>query len=214
MLGSSSAWLDLLEQMLPEILQLTIDTWNALERPFADVREDQITTILCRALRKNRTARELPFYVQIQMVELDPVPGEELGRLDIAFLPTGVEGGPNEGIYFCLECKRLNVCSGGRRRSGGSEYVLHGMIRFINGQYANTVRHGGMLGYVLNGDIPSAIASIESNVRSHHVVLGMDPPGTLQASSIVPAVQTARESHHRRASRVASFRIHHLFVGG
>jgi hypothetical protein len=210
--GSSESWIDLLERMLPELLRLTLEAWGTIARPFVDDKEDHITELLCRSLHRNRTVRDLPFYIHTQMVELDPAPGQELGRLDIAFLPTGLAGAPSEAIYFCLECKRLSVVRNGQRRPGGSDYVMHGMVRFVNGQYANIVRHGGMLGYVLDGDVPAAITNIELNVQSHHVTLGMDPPGLLHQSSIIKGLSTARESIHCRTHGPTPFRIHHLFV--
>lgn len=210
--GSPAAWFELLERMLPDILRLIVDTWHVLPRPFDDDREDAITEILCRALRANRAVRELPFYVHIQMLELGPAPGLELGRLDIAFLPTGLAGAPNEAAYLCLECKRLNVLLNGQRRPGGSEYVTHGMLRFVTGRYSSAVRHGCMLGYVLDGDVSAAVGNVETNVRSQHVALCMDPPGTLRASSILTDVTTARESVHRRVHGPKPFRIHHLFM--
>lgn len=210
--GSSADWLALLERMLPDILRLIVDTWHVLPRPFIDNREDAITEILCRALRENRAVRELPFYVQIQMVELSPAPGMELGRLDIAFLPTGLPGAPSEAVYLCLECKRLNVVRNGLRRPGGAEYVRHGMLRFVSGQYARAVRHGSMLGYVLDGDVSAAIENVETNVQSRECELGMDSPGTLHASSILTNLATARESLHRRVHGATPFRIHHLFM--
>lgn len=210
--GASDEWIDLLERMLPKILRLVIEVWTGMPKPFSDDKEDQITELLCRALRNNRTVRDLPFYIQIQMVELDPVAGQELGRLDIAFMPTGLPGAPNESIYFCLECKRLNVVTNGKKRPGGSDYVAHGMVRFVNGQYASAVRHGGMLGYVLDGDVVRAITNVESNVKSQHVSLGMDSPGELHPSSVLTELSTARESFHSRAGESAQFRIHHLFM--
>jgi len=213
-LGSPSDWAGFLERMMPDILRLIVDAWEALSLSVTDDREDEITEVLCRALRQNRAARELPVYVQIQMVELDPVPGQELGRLDIAFLPSGLSGSPNESIYFCLECKRLSVVKSGRRRAYASEYVLHGMLRFVSGQYARAVRHGGMLGYVLDGDVDTAIANVEANVRRHFFALGMDAPGLLLPSSILTGKTKARESTHRRVHESAQFMIHHLFVSG
>lgn len=210
--GSAAAWIALLERMLPEILRLIVDTWQVLPRPFDDDREDAITETLCRALRENRTVRELPFYVQIQMVELDPTPGLELGRLDIAFLPAGLPGPPSEAVYLCLECKRLNVIQNERRRPGGSEYVMHGMLRFVSGQYARVVHHGSMLGYVLDGDILAAVENVESNIRNQYVALCTDPTGTLRPSSLLPDVPSVRESLHRRLHGPVPFRIHHLFV--
>ena len=210
--GGSDDWIDLLERMLPSILRLVVEVWTGIPRPFSDEKEDRITEVLCRALRENRTIRDLPFYIEIQVVELDPAPGQELGRLDIAFKPTGLPGAPDESIYFCLECKRLNVTIAGVKRPGGSDYVTHGMARFVNGQYANAVRHGGMLGYVLDGDVAGAITNVESNVKSQHVSLGMDSPGHLHPSSIVAEVSTARESLHTRPGELSKFRIHHLFM--
>lgn len=210
--GASDEWIDLLERMLPNILRLVVEVWTGMPKPFSDDKEDKITEFLCRALRNHRTVRDLPFYIQIQMVELDPAAGQELGRLDIAFIPTGLPGAPNESIYFCLECKRLNVVTNGHKWPGGSEYVAHGMVRFVNGQYASAVRHGGMLGYVLDGDVAGAITNVESNVKSQHVSLCMEPPGTLNASSVLTEVPTARESLHSRTGELTHFRIHHLFV--
>lgn len=210
--GASDDWIDLLERMLPDMLRLVVDVWNGLPKPFIDEREDPITEVLCRALKQHRTARELPFLIQIQMVDLDPAPGEDVGRLDIAFLPTGGRGAPSESIYFCLECKRLNVVIKGVKRPGGSEYVTNGMARFVSGQYASAVRHGGMLGYVLDGDVAGAVTNVESNVQSQHVALCMDAPGKLQPSSLAAHVSTARESHHTRAGESVAFCIHHLFV--
>jgi hypothetical protein len=210
--GSAGDWVDLLERMLPDLLRLILASWQALPGPLTDDSEDEITKLLCRALCRNRTVRELPFYVQFQMVELDPAPEQALGRLDIAFLPTGVAGPPSEAIYFCLECKRLNVVSNGPRRPGGSDYVLHGMLRFVRGQYARAVRHGGMLGYVLDEDIAGAIANVESNVQSHWAALRMDAPGVMRSSSVLADEEWARETLHHRAHEPARFRIHHLFV--
>jgi hypothetical protein len=198
--------------MLPTMLRLVVDVWNELPKPFTDNKEDAITEILCRALRKSKIARDLPFYIEIQRIELDPAPSEELGRLDIAFLPTGLPGAPDETIYFCLECKRLNAIVNGKKRPGGSEYVANGMMRFVSGQYANAVRHGGMLGYVLDGDVVGATANVESNVSSQHVSLCMEPPGVLQPSSVGAEIPTARESRHSRAGQSVKFCIHHVFV--
>jgi hypothetical protein len=70
------------------------------------------------------------------------------------------------------------------------------MVRFVSGQYANVVRHGGMLGYVLDGDITAAIANVQANIENHHVIFGMEPPGLLRASSIMTGLPSARESGH------------------
>jgi hypothetical protein len=105
-LGSPDAWINLLERMLPELLRLTVETWGTITRPFADDKEDHITELLCRALHHNRTVRDLPFYVHPQMVELDPAPGQELGRLDIAFPSDRVGGGTERSDLFLPRMQR------------------------------------------------------------------------------------------------------------
>ncbi|MBA3316432.1 MAG: hypothetical protein H0T47_24505 [Planctomycetaceae bacterium] len=143
-------------------------------------------------------------------MELDPAAGEDQGRMDIVFSPTI----PREDIYFCLECKRINVRGKGGIRPYFVEYVRFGMFRFVRGQYSNAVRHGGMLAFVLNGDVTEAIAGVETNIRALYQDLGMAAPAAFQASSIQPADARQRETHHRRLRNPAPFVIHHVFVAG
>lgn len=200
-IGSPGAWADLIDPMVPEVLQLVIVTWRTMGSPPTDAKEDDITIALCRALRQNRTARGLMFMIDTQLVELDPVPGEDLGRLDIAFRPLI----PREDVYLCLECKRLNVVKNGQTRAYAAEYVLRGMIRFVTGQYSRAVRHGGMLGYVLDGQVDDAIANVVVSVQAQCGPLCMDEPGTMHPSSILTGEASALETLHRstRSSSVA-----------
>ncbi|MGA2439526.1 MAG: hypothetical protein ABSH08_01085 [Tepidisphaeraceae bacterium] len=207
-IGAPSEWANLIDPMVSQILQLVISTWENIPAPASDAREDDITNALCRALRDNRTARSLMLQIDTQQVELDPMPGEDLGRLDIAFRPLV----PREDIYFCLECKRLNVVVNGKMRAYAAEYVTSGMLRFVTGQYARAVRHGGMLAYVLDGNVAGAIANVEGNLRNQQVVLCMAAPGEFQPSSIIPKDSRIKETHHQRAHDTIMFRIHHVFV--
>jgi hypothetical protein len=151
--GSPSQWTGFIDFLIPDILQLVLASWQAMPPPPPDALEDPTTEALCRLLRQNRNSSDLPFRIDIQMVELDPAAGQDQGRLDIVFSPLI----NREDVYFCLECKRLNVPQDGRVRSYAHEYVVYGMFRFIRGQYGAMVRHGGMLGYVLDGNVTAAI---------------------------------------------------------
>jgi hypothetical protein len=148
------------------------------------------------------------FQIQTQLVELEPASGEELGRQDIVFIPLI----PREDIYFCLESKRLNVVNGGKLRTYASEYVTLCMLRFVTGQYSKAVRHGGMIGYVLDGNISQAMTNVEANIRTHHSALRMLPPGEFHSSTILTDDAWARETHHQRAHETVQFHIHHLFM--
>jgi hypothetical protein len=130
--------------------------------------------------------------------------------MDIVFSPAA----PRENIYFCLECKRMNVREESGVRACFVEYVRFGMFRFVRGQYANSVRYGGMLAFVLDGDVTGAIAGVEVNIQNLHGELGMDAPGVFLASTVRPADTRLRETRHRRASHPDPFVIHHLFMAG
>jgi hypothetical protein len=45
-------------------------------------------------------------------------------------------------------------------------HVLFGMFRFVTGQYSTAVRHGGMMGYALDGDISRAMTNVDANMES------------------------------------------------
>jgi len=208
LVGAPGDWSDLVESLVPDILTLIISTWAAMPAMPTTPREDPITEQLCRLLRMNRTSGDLPFQIHVQMVELDPSAGEDQGRMDIVFLPMV----PREDIYFCLECKRLNVPDNAGVRSLASEYITHGMMRFVRGQYALRVHHGGMLGYVLDGKVPSAIQSVGSLIKKRHEELQMQPPGHLEPSSIRSDDNRARETRHVRKDQPKAFLIHHMFA--
>ena len=207
-LGNPADWADLLDPMVPDILRLTIASWKLLPPIPTDEKEDDITLTLCRTIRQNRTARNLPFQIHTQQVEFDRPPEKDMGRLDIVFNLLA----PREEIYFCLEAKRLNVVKDGTTRAYASEYVRFGMMRFVTGQYSSAVRHGGMIGYVFDQDITRAIVNVKANVRAQCSALRMTPPGNLLDSKVFGPNERFRETHHQREHDIGIFRIHHLFM--
>lgn len=98
--------------------------------------------------------------------------------------------------------------------SYAAEYVVNGMMRFVRGQYSSAVLHGGMLGYVLDGNTAQAIKNVTGAVQDRHVDLGMSPPGNMQISVLHPSDTRLRETHHTRQHSTDLFRIHHIFVSG
>ena len=117
---------------------------------------------LYSALKNSKDRNRHPFLIRYEDVEVDTDLVKVTGRKDIVFFPPLND----EDIYFCLEAKRLNALVSGRRRSLADEYVKEGMQRFVDGKYSRFVRHGGMLGYVLDGQVARAIKNVETNIRS------------------------------------------------
>jgi hypothetical protein len=208
--GSPERWVDFIETQVPDILTLVIETWEAMPPPAGNELEDRVSELLCRSLRQSRNRCDLPFRIDTQLVELDPAAGQDQGRMDIVFSPAV----PREDIYFCLECKRINVRGENGVRPCFVEYVRFGMFRFVRGQYANSVRHGGMLAFVLDGDVVGAISGVEVNIRNLSHDLGMDNSGAFSESTARPTDARIRETRHRRDQHADLFVIHHLFMAG
>lgn len=208
--GSPEQWVDFIDSQVSGILALVVGTWESMPPPEGNELEDAVSESLCRALRQSRNRCDLPFRIDTQLVELDPAAGQDQGRMDIVFSPAV----PRENIYFCLECKRLNVRGEDGVRPYFAEYVRYGMLRFVRGQYASAVRNGGMLAFVLDGDVPSAIAGVEGIICMNHHDLGMNSPGLFQPSGVRPTDARARETRHRRVTNTEPFVIHHLFMAG
>ena len=70
--------------------------------------------------------------------------------------------------------------------------------RFVDGKYARFVRHGAMLGYVLDGDTDRAMKNVENNIRNRVTELRMDKSGAFRDSTIRPDDPLVKETHHRR----------------
>ncbi len=209
LIGSPEDWGDLIESLVPDILELVVSAWKDMAPLTSDALEDPTTEKLYHLLQQHRTVGELPLQIHIQMAELDPAADEDQGRMDIAFLPLI----PREDIYFCLECKRLNVKStDGKTRALTSEYISHGMLRFVRGQYAKRVKHGGMLAYVLDGNTDHAIENVQKLIKKRFQELQMAAPGELLVSSALPGEAGMRETNHSRQHSSDTFQIHHYFA--
>jgi len=209
--GDPSYWDDLFQQnLIPAVFAHVITTWELMPKPGPSDLEDAISVKLYSALVKAKDRNTHAFRIEYQVVEVDTDLAAVTGKKDIVFVPSLQQ----EEVYLCLEAKRLNALVAGFRRSLADEYVKEGMQRFVDGKYARFVRHGAMLGYVLDGDTHRAMKNVENNIRSRLTELRMEKNGGFLASTIRPADALTKETRHRRAHETAVFRIHHIFVAG
>jgi hypothetical protein len=179
-----------------------------MEKPAPDDWERSISLKLYAALVNAKDRDNHLFLIRYEDVEVDFDLATETGRKDIVFFP-----GSREEIYFCLEAKRLNAMISGTSTSLANEYVKEGMMRYVSGKYACRVKHGGMLGYVLDGDINRAMTNVEANMVGEAVALGMQAPVEFKPSTALNDA-SARDTHHLRSNDGCVFRIHHLFLAG
>jgi len=209
-IGDAEIWSDTFpEVLIPRVLDLVTQTWDSFAKPGLFDHEVPITRRFKHALKQAKNLRKLPVRIEREPAEDDPATGNELGRIDLKFLPAV---SALEEVYFAFECKRLNAVQDGTRRSLAPEYVAEGMMRFVTGQYASSVHQGGMIGYVLDGQCDEAIGLVEQNVNSRVSELRMTTPAGLGRSSLRPDNPLIRETSHACQPQ-RRFRLHHVFLG-
>jgi hypothetical protein len=210
MAGNAEQWEDLFQNsLLPSIFVLVRDAWNRICKPTPDELEKDTSLHLYCAMIQGKDRQKHPFLIKIEDPEVDIDLIEMPGRKDLVFYPSH-----DEDIYFCLEAKRLNALVSGVLRSLATEYVTQGMQRFVDGKYSRRVHHGGMLGYVLDGNVDKAMENVANAIQTHHQKLGMVPPGKMLDSGVRPDDAYIKETHHNRNGEVSEFQIHHLFASG
>lgn len=207
-LGGAGEWHDLLDSLVPDVVELILVAWKAMPPIDADAKEDPVSEELCRRLRASRSLLALPLGVHTQFVELESAAEVDQGRIDIVFFPLV----PSEEIYFALECKRVNAQqTDGKLRRYYSEYIKHGLMRFVTGQYSQVVRHGGMIAFVLDGDVASAVQGIGRNIAKKRTELRMVGQ-TLAISRYRTRDDEIHESDHQRSVNAGNVLIQHFFV--
>ena len=204
--GDPSMWAPLFpDYLIPVIIDLVLDSWKRLPTPASDDHEVPITRRLVVMMRRHKNRWKRPFSIHAESDELNQETGDLLGRIDMRIFH-----GRREDVYFAFECKRLNVQSNGARSSLAGEYADEGMARFVSGKYAGGLDSGGMLGYVMDGDLRSAMAAVRKAVEARRRELCMDSGGTLAVSSVFPKKARVKETRHRQAGK--PFLIHHVFL--
>ncbi len=204
--GNPDGWADLFpEKLIPEILELVTSTWDTFEKPARNAKEVPISLKFVAALRRSKEMQQIPFTIDPEIIELDDT-GQYIGRLDIRF-----KHGYRENVYFAIECKRLRIKYENQMKSNASEYVgTDGMMCFITGKYAATLSSGGMLGYVMDGDVATAMQSVETSIKSKKAQLCITSDPVWKHCSYLLQTQHAKESEHTMGQHYLT--IYHVFL--
>lgn len=202
--GSPAQWADFFpEDLVPDALILILSSWEDIDKPLSDEHEVSITERFLLVLRRDKALRRLPFAIDRE-IWIDDEDAKDNARVDLRFMH-----GYREDVYLAFECKRLNVTYDSGFRPEASKYVHQGMKRFVEQKYARGLRHGGMIGYVMDGDVDAAVSRIQDQLEDHMPVLLLQV-SNLAPSSLVSGNTNIRETVHHRSG--TSFRIHHLFL--
>lgn len=207
--GDGSQWLGAFLSLSKRLRSHIVALVPACARSLGDdLTEDGITRNLVSKLMASSNIRS---FVRFEY-HFEPFRPDEkgnsisTGQIDFVAYPLGAL---DREIYLAYECKCVNIMKGGRMRSGAGEYVLHGILRFVEERYAANVPMGCILGYVLDGNLVGAENKIKSAVRLRlsKIALSGGPTSRESDRSFIQFDTT----HSRLESR-SEFRIRHLLV--
>jgi hypothetical protein len=80
----------------------------------------------------------------------------------------------------------------------------------VDGKYGAGHPGGGMIGYVMDGDVPSALEAIKQRISKRRISLRVTPAGDYKPSPMMPMHSQNGETQHQR--RDGCFTIYHLLL--
>ena len=97
-------------------------------------------------------------------------------------------------VHFVWECKRVAKASKSTKTYKGliPEYITEGMFRFLDEEYASGLNDAGMLGYVLTGNIPSIVHSINRSMTSSRRERKLDMVDNLRQAAPIGTFKDVR----------------------
>ena len=207
-IGNRAMWVDRFRSLDVRFLECVIAVWpRCLAVLPLQPGEDAITISLVATLSKDTNARRLFHHLAYQHEPFGYTAkgtAYSKGKIDMALLLD-----QDRERYLAYECKRLNVIRNGKKRSLATLYVREGIARFVSEKYAENLPVGCMLGYVLDGDVASAITKVQSaiNANKHHSALTAGPEDD-QSLGVVKRFS----SRHLRALSGEEIEIRHALL--
>jgi hypothetical protein len=203
--SAAQAWF--IADFVPEILDLVLETWEAFHRSPSVRLEQRLTNLFSDALERAYEEQNKQWFVVPDMKRTDPKTGKELARHDIRFFHRGISG---QRLYFIFECKRLNVLNKRGRICANSSAYEAGVLKFVNQTYGAGHPAGGMIGYVMDGDVPSALKAVLRRMQKNRSLLRVVDGGDYAPSRLMAGHPNNGETiHHRNSGR---FVIYHVLL--
>lgn len=210
-IGSSSDWR---RELFPgglagQVMGHVLETWKSFSLHRKVKLENRINASFCEALKKACEDAGRTWVIVPEYPINDPVLGTQKGRVDLCFIPPDHRG---QKVFFTLECKRLRVRTKSGLKSYADKYVSKGVLKFVVSQYAANHPCGGMLGYVMDGQLDEAFEAIQREVESPKYDLRMQTEkSACPPSSVLPHYPHSMDTFHIRTD--GEFTLHHLLVG-
>lgn len=190
-----------------EVMSLIHETWRNLAMHRGVRHEEPITALLADALVNEYERRGWPWFIIPEVPVSDSTFGTELGRNDIVFYHRNL----TQRIFFAVECKRLHVQSSSGFKHLVDKYVDEGLLRFVDSKYCTGLPCGGMVGYVMDGDMKTAFGHVQSEILLKRETLKMKSVRSLLIpSSVLKNCSQSADTVHDRED--GQFLLHHLFL--
>jgi hypothetical protein len=198
------------EELIKEIALMYLK--RGLEKLKYNFRSDEVTSdevIITKRLRRSLNTFDTDFIVNVETSNDNDIIE---GRTDLKLQASRWKK------YFVFECKKLD---------GGSDlsrdYIIKGLVRFCNGKYGvdfdgSTIIHertpnfGGMIGYVVKGEISTILDDIRKQTAFHGngVNFGQICTGSLDLFEKVPYFDHSFKSKHKRVIITSSEVLNNL----
>ena len=184
-----------------EVLHCILDVWKGFRLPSPVRLEPRITKLLVGAIRKRYEAEERDWFLTVEDPDWNES-GKEISRTDIRFYPLGKR---RYSAWFVFESKCLNT-----PKSNASKYVGDGMMCFITGKYSAGLPNAGMIGYVMDGNVPRARSAICNAINKKRELLRLSAQGEYQPSPVLDHHKLHGETVHQLSD--GRFTIFHLLL--
>jgi len=187
-------------QEVPYLIAATLEAFDHGYRATPSRKEDPISRQLVFALKRLQSSDRWEwltnYVINGQRDELEAELEIHLGRTDITF-----ELGSHH--RFIWECKRLHF----NKKTLYGEYRKEGVARFVSEKYAKGHDHGGMLGFVMDGEISKAVSGVENHLAGYRAEL------EIEGKCFQPCAEP-RDSRLRLSFHFAEggFKLYHCFL--
>ena len=213
-LGHAGSSIPLTRELFPtgfagEVMHLICETWNSFSLGSSITKETPITALFREALIDAYDAAGRNWFITVEDPIVDPTFGSEEGRNDLNFYPAAHR---KQKVFFTVECKRLRVRRPSRLVHLANEYVDQGMQRFVDEKYSKGLPCGGMIGYVMDGNVDEAFKRVCIEIGRRIKKLKMRTCHPMQKpSKTIPTHTPSADSFHFRSDGM--FALHHAFFG-
>jgi hypothetical protein len=193
-----------------EVMQLILGTWQTFSLNHNVRLETRITAVFRDALIDAYVAADRSWFITLEDPITDPTFGTEEGRNDLNFFPPQHYG---QKVFFTVECKRLHVTRPSGFKHLADAYVEKGMQRFVDGQYSRGLPCGGMVGYVMDGQIVSAFTKVQTEIENRYNQLRIPVGKPIQKPSVTLSdYEFSADTVHVRSD--GEFMLHHALFSG